>query len=75
MFSVAAWFADLVIAGVQSLEIEFMIMSVLVAAGMVVLAFTTRVWLHTVILVLSILIVFGGLFTEMRYHDSRWLTP
>ena len=74
MFSVAAWIADLVIAGLQRLEIAFMIMSLLVAAGMMVLAFTKRVWVHTGILGLSILIVLGGLFTEMSYHDSRWLT-
>ena len=75
MFSVAAWIADLVIAGVQHLEIGFMIMSLLVAAGMMVLAFTKRVSVHTGILGLSILIVLGGLFTEMSYHESRWLTP
>lgn len=75
MFSVAAWIADLVIAGLQQLEIEFMIMSLLVAAGLVVLVFTKNVWVHTGILGLSILFVLGGLFTEMSYHDSRWVTP
>jgi hypothetical protein len=75
MFSVAAWVADLVIAGLERLEIEFMIMSLLVAAGMVILAMTKRIWVHTAILGISILIVIGGLFTEMSYHDSRWLTP
>ena len=74
MFSIAAWIADLAIAGLQRLEIEMMMMSLLVAAGMVVLAFTKRVWIHTGILALSILIVLGGLFTEVSYHESRWLT-
>ena len=75
MFSVAAWIADLAIAGLERLEIGFMIMSLLVATGMVILAMTKRIWVHTGILGISILIVIGGLFTEMSYHDSRWLTP
>lgn len=75
MFSVAAWIADLAIAGLRRVEIEFMIMSLLVAAGMVALTLTKNVRVHTAILVASMLIVIGGLFTEMSYHDSRWLTP
>ena len=75
VFSVAAWIADLVIAGFERLEIDFMIMSLLVATGMVILAMTKRIWVHTSILGISILIVIGDLFTEMSYHDSRWLTP
>jgi hypothetical protein len=75
MFSVAAWIADLAIAGLERLEIGFMIMSLLVAAGMVILAMTKKIWVHASILGISILIVIGGLFTEMSYHDSRWLTP
>ena len=75
LFYFAAWIADLVIAGFHRLEVEFMIMSVLIAIAMVALAFTKRVWVHVVILGLSFLTVLGDLFTEMSYHDSRWLTP
>lgn len=75
MFHVTAWIADLVIAGLERVEIGFMIMSLLVAAGAVVLAFTKRVWTHIGVLGVSIVIVLGGLFTQMSYHDSRWLTP
>lgn len=75
MFSLAAWFADLAFAGLERVEIGFMIMSLSVAAGMVALAITKRVAVHIGILALSMLIVIGGLFTEMSYHEARWLTP
>ena len=67
--------ASVVVAGLQRVEVEFMIMSVLVASGMVALTLTKNVRVHTGILVASMLIVVGGLFTEMSYHDNRWLTP
>lgn len=74
VFSVTAWIADLAIAGLEYLEIEFMMMSLLVAAGLVGLAMTKKIWVHAGIFGISMLIVIGGLFTEMAYHDSRWLT-
>ena len=72
MFAITSWVADLVIAGLELVEIGFMVMSISVAAGMVLLTVTERVWVHVAVLGFSMLIVVGGMFTEMAFHDSRW---
>lgn len=72
-FSVAAWMADLVIAGVDSLEINFMILSILTAASMVLLAFSSRSWIHWLVLGISFLLLIVNFFTPLSFQDARWI--
>jgi len=72
-FSLTAWLADLVIAGIDSVEISFMVLAVLGAISMGILVVTERLWVHWLILIIGLVLVFGNFLTPMSFQDERWL--
>lgn len=72
-FWMAAWIADLVIVGVAQVEIGFMTISLASAASLTVLVFTKRMWIHAVVLSLSIAFVLGYFFAPVAVQDERWI--
>lgn len=75
VFFVLAWTADLVIAGVDRIEINFLAMSVALALAKSCLAFTNNRILHGMVLAFAMSTALGGMSVELAEHDGRWQSP